>query len=128
MSLGKKKFPPEKEQQTMARGKGQTSMCLNQVLLEHSRDCSLRHCLWLLHEAELSSCGRGYIPNKVQSIYHVGVIGKVCDLGLEQPAVRTRKEKNNCFYSQQHYTGHRIKHFFQFTNLSKTTVLLAVPT
>ena len=80
----------------MARGKGQISVCLNQVLLEHSLDRWLRHCLWLLHEAELSSCGRGYIPNKVRSIHHVGVIEKVCDLGLEQPAVRTQKEKNNC--------------------------------
>lgn len=49
------------------------------------------------HEAELSSCSRGYLPNKVQSICHVGVTGKVCDLGLEQPVVRTRKEKTIIF-------------------------------
>jgi len=90
----------------MAMGKGQISVCLNQVLLEHSHDHWLSRCLWLLSKAELSSCSRGYLPNKVQGICHIGVTGEVCDLGLEQPVVRTRKEKNNCFYSQQHYTGY----------------------
>ena len=79
------------------------------------------------HDAELSSCSRGYIPNKVESIYYVAVYRKSLWPWSRTTCIKNSEGKTFFFILNITWIID-LKHFFQFTNLSKTTVLSAVRT